>query len=196
MGDDKIICLNVGGELMQTCKDTLVTRSSYFRNILTLYKYDNNEPLFVDDDPIIFKHILNNMRDHRYLVPFNLQYKLDWYGVNNIDLNIEPDPVISEKLNIQDIKLHSTNITNHAGLHALVATNMLDAHAKDSSYWYSNLTRKRPQKTVTNNIIRPLNKSDKFNGFTVKIPYESDAISNIMLYIKLPYTENKNYGFD
>ena len=190
MGDDKIICLNVGGELMQTCKDTLVTRSSYFRNILTLYKYDNNEPLFVDDDPIIFKHILNNMRDHRYLVPFNLQYKLDWYGVNNIDLNIEPDPVISEKLNIQDIKLHSTNITNHAGLHALVATNMLDAHAKDSSYWYSNLTRKRPQKTVTNNIIRPLNKSDKFNGFTVKIPYESDAISNIMLYIKLPYTNS------
>lgn len=56
--DDKIITLNVGGKIFQTCKSTLV-KAEYFKSLFEgQWKDKETDEFFIDDDPELFRHIL------------------------------------------------------------------------------------------------------------------------------------------
>jgi len=117
------IKLNVAGEIIETYKETLINNSVYFNNIFTKFEHNTTEPIFIDEDPTIFKHILNYLRDPRYPIPFNLEYKLDWYGINKIDLNSEINNIEKENLEIKKIESikydDKFNIVDSSGSHLL-----------------------------------------------------------------------------
>lgn len=68
---DDVILLNVGGELMDTTRDTLtdipntvlasITLSTS-ENRLKLAQYDENRRIFLDLSPTLFKHLLEQLR--------------------------------------------------------------------------------------------------------------------------------------
>eukprot|EP00933_Yihiella_yeosuensis_P068518 TRINITY_DN74211_c0_g1_i1.p1 TRINITY_DN74211_c0_g1~~TRINITY_DN74211_c0_g1_i1.p1 ORF type:complete len:271 (-),score=33.52 TRINITY_DN74211_c0_g1_i1:82-894(-) len=64
---DDVVSLDVGGLIFKTWRSTLISKSKYFRALLSgNFKDDGREkPLFVDADPDIFKHILEYCRSHR-----------------------------------------------------------------------------------------------------------------------------------
>ena len=67
MSNDNIIKLDVGGQLMSTYKSTLL-KLNFFQSYLDRWN-DHNQPLFLDVDPDLFKHILNKLRDPLYELP-------------------------------------------------------------------------------------------------------------------------------
>jgi hypothetical protein len=71
--DNEIITLNVGGELMQTFKFTLLL-SKYFKSKFEHWDKETTtsserKPIFLDFDPKIFRHVLNMLRDPEYEIP-------------------------------------------------------------------------------------------------------------------------------
>lgn len=73
-----IIELDVGGTHMKTLKSTLL-KVEYFKKIYD--RWNGKDQLFIDADPNLFIHILNKLRDDKYILPDdpNLQQMLDYY---------------------------------------------------------------------------------------------------------------------
>lgn len=69
--------LNVGGTLFETTADTL--RKSPFLEAL-LRNTVLSSVLFLDEDPEIFRHLLNLLRDYSYSVPFRYRSRMAYYG--------------------------------------------------------------------------------------------------------------------
>jgi len=74
---DSIVTLNVSGRIFQTKRSTL-KKSAYFNSI-------DDDEIFIDDDPDIFKHVLNLLRFKYYNVPsddlVNVEYALKRYNI-------------------------------------------------------------------------------------------------------------------
>jgi hypothetical protein len=75
------IKLNVGGTTFEVLRMTLCD-SEYFKNLLDDIPL-NDESLFIDRDPNIFKHILNYLRDPFYAYPLEYVYLLDYYLIKH-----------------------------------------------------------------------------------------------------------------
>lgn len=76
-----IITLDVSGIIIKTKRETLCKRSHYFNDMLSDPSVKIENSIFVDYDPIIFNHVLNFMRDPRYLYPKKYSFALDYFGV-------------------------------------------------------------------------------------------------------------------
>ncbi len=68
-----IVLLNVGGTIFQTRKTTLL-QSEYFKILLDDEKFgdgckNNDGSYFIDEDPELFKHLLNKLRHPDYEFP-------------------------------------------------------------------------------------------------------------------------------
>jgi len=98
---DPIIPLNVGGQLFQTRKSTLL-RSPYFKSMFLGGFAENTEnaesledevketiennktPQFLDFDPDLFRHVLNRLRNPEYMFPddiFGLRQVSEHFGL-------------------------------------------------------------------------------------------------------------------
>lgn len=85
MSKKEYIWLNVGGERMCTCKSTL-ERSPVLNAKLERWSKDDSDEIMIDDDPVIFRHVLNVLRYKAEYVPVEC-YKtvnsaLDFYCVD------------------------------------------------------------------------------------------------------------------
>jgi hypothetical protein len=200
--DDKsnIITLNVGGIIMQTCKDTLINGSSYFNNILTLFKHNDTEPLFVDEDPIIFRHILNYLRDARYPMPFNLEYKLEWYGIKVKEnyQEVLDDKIIKESnLTYKEFpdELKNVNVNNyHSGAIIDLVTNESKNNQLHSD-WFHYQLRGSAETSATELIAIKLTKSKERTLIGTIIRF-GDLVSNITLVMKVDKYYNIKSDFD
>jgi hypothetical protein len=77
------ISLDVGGTIIKTNLELLSNGSQYFKDMFSdpLISLTKNS-VFIDYDPIIFRHVLNFMRDPRYPYPKKYSFALDYFGVN------------------------------------------------------------------------------------------------------------------
>lgn len=97
------IKLNIGGTTMDVLQSTL-DRSEMLKSMFNDVKY-NNESIFFDEDPIIFKHMLNYLRNPKYPFPSKYYYILDHYL---IDYDVKLSNTII-KLNVQGIPFEISN---------------------------------------------------------------------------------------
>lgn len=67
------VVLNVGGNLFETTRETLLARDSFFSG---LDFCDESSPIFVDRDPTHFRQILNYMRN-TLIIPSRLDDLLE-----------------------------------------------------------------------------------------------------------------------
>ncbi len=115
----KIVILDVGGTLFKTTETTLKF-SEYFRSSLKWKGTNNEEIIFIDRSPYIFKHVLSILRDPSYKYPMEYISELDFYGINkaNILRSIvsTKDEIISELKNMKTlIENLTTEIKNTRG---------------------------------------------------------------------------------
>lgn len=85
--DESIVFLNVGGCYYPTRRTTLAASSSFFAGAMRAHP-DCYE-LFVDRDPMYFRHILNWIRGVRYLpeedsVLQELYWEADYYCIDDM----------------------------------------------------------------------------------------------------------------
>lgn len=77
-----MIKLNVGGKIFQTTETTL-RKSEYFSSLLS--RWNISDEIVVDDDPKLFRHVLNSLRHGDYEIPSedkeNVFKLLTYYGV-------------------------------------------------------------------------------------------------------------------
>lgn len=73
-----IITINVGGTKFTTTKTTLQT-SEYFKALFT--RWNTNNEIFVDRDPIAFTQILNYLRDINNKIDIKYKNEVDFYGI-------------------------------------------------------------------------------------------------------------------
>jgi len=85
---DTLVFLDVGGELFKTWKSTLI-KSSYFNSMLNgnLYEeamtsHKREGAVFIDRDPVLFRHILAYLRDPQYILPDHVSGELSYYGID------------------------------------------------------------------------------------------------------------------
>ncbi|CAF1077112.1 unnamed protein product [Didymodactylos carnosus] len=116
--EDDLIYLNVGGELMTTTRSTLtlIPDSKLYKLFNGRWNdklvYDKNNFVFLDYDPILFKHLLNQLRLNRTstFTPPPLRQQKEWKEfLGLLDISHPSDFVI--KLNVRDeyvTTLHST----------------------------------------------------------------------------------------
>lgn len=85
MTDKNIITLDVGGKKFRTYKSNLL-KSEYFKSKLERWNNDNSNVLFVDEDPEIFVHVLNFLRNSTYSYQGdnteNIKRSLGFYGID------------------------------------------------------------------------------------------------------------------
>lgn len=89
------IRLNVGGQIFETTKETLLF-SDYFKAFLTNWTHDKE--IFIDRSPKLFEHVLCLLRDPSYPYPKKYKGELDFYQIK-YDL-VETD----EEKNIRENK--------------------------------------------------------------------------------------------
>ena len=71
------IILNVRGTFYEVKKEILL-ESSWFRDKLQNHK---ETELFVNDEPVIFEHVLRFLTEENYPYPIDLTFVLDSYGI-------------------------------------------------------------------------------------------------------------------
>lgn len=81
-----IISLDVGGKIFKCNKDLLISRCKYFEDLFSEYSHltennneNNNEIIYIDRSPHIFKHILALIRDSRYQYPKKYKEELTYF---------------------------------------------------------------------------------------------------------------------
>ncbi len=87
---EKPIIINVGGELFTANKSTLI-QSKFIAAILMAN--NKEEVIFIDRDNLLFRKILNCMRDNRYYtdeISKELKNEMDYYNINLISPKITP----------------------------------------------------------------------------------------------------------
>ena len=81
--ENKTIILDVGGQKMKTFKSTLEL-SPYFKSQFERWNLDTTNELFIDQDPNIFIHFLNFLRNTNYRIPEKLEENvnvlMEYYG--------------------------------------------------------------------------------------------------------------------
>ena len=108
---DHIIIIDCAGTPFKTSVSTL-GKVKYFESYLDRWN-QNSDPIFVDEDPEIFKHFLNLSRNPHYVIPDNLSENVeilaDYYG-----LAIEPVTIPDKKLqlHVQEFR-HKYYSINH-----------------------------------------------------------------------------------
>ena len=93
------VYINVGGEIFETYLDTIM-QLPYFQGKLNLEsKIDSSRenPIFIDRDPKIFRHILNFLRDHNYEIPKKHYSELDYWGLEVTDLQSTNTQIIKRE---------------------------------------------------------------------------------------------------
>lgn len=71
---DNIITLNVGGKKISTYKNTLF-KSEYFKSYVNRWNKDG--VIFIDQDPKLFSHVLNYLRNDEYIIPKKYKENID-----------------------------------------------------------------------------------------------------------------------
>jgi hypothetical protein len=74
------IKLNVGGQIFETTKETLMF-SDYFKSFLTNWSHDKE--IFIDRSPRLFEHVLCLLRDPTYPYPNDYVGELDFYQIKH-----------------------------------------------------------------------------------------------------------------
>ena len=87
----KTVKLNVGGTLFETTKNTL-SLSLYFKTKFDNWNNEDNV-MFIDRSPYIFKHILSLLRDPTYNYPSKYLEELTFYMINYDYVKPEDDMV-------------------------------------------------------------------------------------------------------
>ena len=72
-----MLSINVGGKVFTTKPETLL-KADYFVGLL---QTEIKEQVFVDRDKKAFRHVLNYLRDEKYVFPIKYLPELDFYGV-------------------------------------------------------------------------------------------------------------------
>jgi len=83
MEKNEVVTFNVGGEIFQTTKTTIIT-SGYLTNLISsgFSESSANNAIFIDRDPHNFRHILSLLRDSNHPFPRDILYELEFYGIN------------------------------------------------------------------------------------------------------------------
>lgn len=94
------LVIDCGGTIFKTNISTLC-KAPFFESYINRWLENNSETIFVDQDPELFRHFLNLLRNPGYIIPDihveNVTHIADYYG-----LVIEPiiEPVIEKKLKL------------------------------------------------------------------------------------------------
>lgn len=75
------ISINVGGQLFETTTETL-KQARYFEALLN--RWLQQEEIFIDRSPHIFKHVLSLLRDPTYDYPAKYASELEFYGIDAV----------------------------------------------------------------------------------------------------------------
>ena len=106
------IVLNVGGTHFTTFKSTLI-KAEYFKSLIERWMV--NEELFLDEDPELFKHVLNILRNPNYIIPEKLKHNVNnllvYFGVpmEFIDAGMVLTPEKHDDKTFIDVINHSIN---------------------------------------------------------------------------------------
>lgn len=111
--------LNIGGTKFTTTKDTLIQNSKYFKSLfevglLDLDYFDENgnqiKEIFIDQSPENFKDILDYMRNKNHIIPSNILYECDFYGIDYpIHSSSDKDNMIAEIIKKRDMHKYKLN---------------------------------------------------------------------------------------
>lgn len=86
--ESTIITLNIGGKKIKTYKTTL-EQCGVLQNQLERWDFNKNDELFIDQDPDIFIHFLNYLRNQNYKIPVNVEDNvkilMEYYCCNLIE---------------------------------------------------------------------------------------------------------------
>lgn len=77
---DKKVILNVSGKLFVTTYQTCC-KSQFLRAKLDRWN-NTDEPIFLDNSPIVFKHVLSYMQNPNYPFPPEYSYELDYFAID------------------------------------------------------------------------------------------------------------------
>lgn len=83
----EIVCLNVGGVYFATRRSTLLASDSFFTGLVRSQPEEHE--LFIDRDPLHFRHVLNWIRGVRFLpedasVLAELTWEADYYSLSEM----------------------------------------------------------------------------------------------------------------
>lgn len=93
------VTLNVGGTRVETLQSTLM-KTQYFADFFA--RWNNKDEIFLDMDFDLFKHILNKLRDPRYILPENpnIHSMMDYLG-----FTIHDQPIKTMAMDIRKKRL-------------------------------------------------------------------------------------------
>jgi hypothetical protein len=100
------ITLNVGNLVVVKTLATTLQKSTYFNSLLTNWNPEQKDHFFVDEDVIIFNHILNCLRYPNYYSTLSdelktiLDDRLDFYGIE-----IKTTPIQVEQITAHENKI-------------------------------------------------------------------------------------------
>lgn len=192
---NKLITLNVGGTIFETYSGTLINRSTYFKNLLLKFKYEDKEVLFLDKDPEVFKHVLGYLRNLLYPFPWNLRHELEWFGIELLEPeNVTERPIAKQVSQKQDN--NKNDKTFNGSLFDLVSMNedypiykqfTFTEHSKYIDYLKTEQWKKSH---VSSSCAVKIAGDVLNNDFIYRIPRYSDAVKNIVLEIKIKLKDN------
>lgn len=102
---DKVIEIDVGGKVFKTYRKTL-EQSPTIKSLLEWHEKNGEEGKpFLDEDPKIFRHLLNFMRDVQYNVPEEFHYKMVYYGLATTEEQEEESDVWNRYITTMEKRL-------------------------------------------------------------------------------------------
>ena len=208
---DAIITLDVGGKIFKTYKSILVKGSKYFEDIYADISKDDNEIIFIDDDPLVFERIMMILRAKAInkIIPFsesevklyNLIDRCKFYQIKYVFCSDVVDNLsIVLKKFWRDDTLKKNNFQSGSCIPGFIV-NLVLVIKLHSSLDYSTISQCLDQGKFnltinTVNITNPLKKAEdkniyKFSPTTKKI---EQVIQNALLadFGSLYYTLNLN----
>lgn len=113
-----LVKLNVGGTIFITKKSTL-TQSHFFKTLLDDEKFaDKREDgsYFIDEDPVLFRHLLNRLRHPDYQFPEadldNLNKLVDFYEIPSVETNKKLNKMIMHGLTFKTKEKEHNHLIN------------------------------------------------------------------------------------
>lgn len=83
------IKLNVSGRIFETTYGTCC-KSKYLKQFILNWKHD--DVIFLDNSPIVFKHVLSYMQNTNYPFPEEYEYELDYFEISYKKIEKESEP--------------------------------------------------------------------------------------------------------
>lgn len=153
-----VIELNIGGEIMLTTRETLTSISNSLLSILFNGRWeqkvqrDENEHIFFDFNPVLFRHLLNQLQlsQINYILPpfdpllvrpfekmmkkLRIEHLLQTFEKKSITFNVNGQSITSQRTNIISFPNHSKQFDRFLDFHPKLFRHFVRLQRENKSY--------------------------------------------------------------